>query len=47
MSVSIKADEAPLRFQEVRRFQVIRLERRRRRPLIDRLRRNLRARLFR
>jgi hypothetical protein len=42
-----RADDTQVRFQEMRRFQVYRLERPRRRPLLDRLRRGLRARLAR
>lgn len=39
--------DAAVRFQELRRFQVYRLERERPRPLLRRLRRTLRARLAR
>ena len=42
-----KTSEASVRFQEIRRFQVYRLDRPRRRPLLQRLRRGLRARLHR
>ena len=39
--------ESPVRLLELRRYQVYRLERQRRRPLLQRLRRSLRARLYR
>jgi hypothetical protein len=48
MFPTIKADESSaVRLQELRRFQVYRLERPRRRPWLQRLRRTMRARLFR
>jgi hypothetical protein len=43
----LKAGEASGRLQEIRRFQVYRLGRRRHRSLLERLRRTLRARLHR
>jgi hypothetical protein len=39
--------QASVRFEELRRFQVYRLDRPRRRPLLQRLRRGLRARFHR
>ena len=45
MSLWAKETEAPTRLHEIRRFQVYRLERPRRRPLLQRLRRTVLARL--
>jgi hypothetical protein len=42
MSMMIKTDAGTVRLHELRRFQVYRLERPRRRPLFQRLRRTLR-----
>jgi hypothetical protein len=42
-----KTDDSNGRLSEIRRFQVYRLERARRRPLLQRLRRTLLARLHR
>ena len=48
MSLFIKSDdESATRLYELRRFQVYRLERPRRRPLLARLRRSLRSHLAR
>jgi hypothetical protein len=48
MSLSpLKTSASPVRFEEIRRFQVHRLDRPRHRSLIQRLRRGLRARLYR
>jgi len=47
MSSDLKTSAAPLRFEEIRRFQVYRLDRPRRRNLLQRLRRGVRARLHR
>jgi hypothetical protein len=41
MSPWIKDAETPIRLHEIRRFQVYRLERRRRRPLFARMRRTV------
>jgi hypothetical protein len=45
MSLWVKDSAAATRLHEIRRFQVYRLERPRRRPILQRLRRNLIARL--
>ena len=42
-----KSSQAPVRFEEIRRYQVYRLARPRQRTLLQRLRRGLRARLHR
>ena len=42
-----RTSAAPVRFEEIRRFQVYRLDRPRQRTLLQRLRRGLRARLHR
>ena len=48
MNLLFKADEdSSVRFAEIRRYQVYRLERKQRRPLLQRLRRTIRARLYR
>ena len=48
MNLILKADEdSSVRFSEIRRYQVYRLERKQRRPLLQRLRRTIRARLYR
>jgi hypothetical protein len=48
MSLIFKADaDSAVRFSEIRRYQVYRLERKPRRPLLQRLRRTIRARLYR
>ena len=48
MSLIFKADaDSSVRLSEIRRYQVYRLERRQRRPLLQRLRRSIRARLSR
>jgi hypothetical protein len=45
MSLWVKDSETPTRLHEIRRFQVYRLERPRRRPILERLRRTVIARL--
>jgi hypothetical protein len=48
MSLIFKADaDSSVRLFEIRRYQVYRLERKQPRPLLQRLRRTIRARLYR
>jgi hypothetical protein len=47
LTLDLKPNEPTVRLEEIRRFQVYRLDRPRRRPLLQRLRRGLRARLSR
>ena len=43
MTLATKGSEGAVRLEEIRRFQVYRLDRPRRRPLLQRLRRGWRA----
>jgi hypothetical protein len=47
LTFGLKSSEPAIRFEEIRRLQVYRLDRPRRRPLLQRWRRSLRARLSR
>jgi hypothetical protein len=47
ITLVLKGTETSVRLEEIRRFQVYRLERPRRRPLLQRLRRTLRAHFYR